>query len=869
MTNVDRPDVTKPDVAPPNYQEAAEQYFAEFLGKHWWTEMLAYFFNSLVYGVITVIGVAIKLIDVMLAALVKLIGSAKQTQSPEFLELVVSIVNYILGLNVDPTAIERTNADYGNLDVRDRLGGLLLGAFITDFTTAADAGALGSGISGDSSAAPLPFGQQMVSTAGATAARRHLGRMIQSSVAAGNTALLTEMASLGILDTAKEYADNLKQNLAFSRMTRIAIAPLFQVLIGDPLKAELNFKYRPHQLSAGETVQGFIRGHMSRADLDIILGRMGHSAEAINLLIDAARPQASVSELARTWQYKQQTREQIKAAIVARGILDADAEMMINNILDTAVDSRVNTFITTIMSLAENRLIGTDQLNTLIDPLPIFDDEKTWIRKIVGLKLDADLQDFTLAQVKELYLALRIDLTDVDAWFDRQNYRLDVRKALRLDLLLTQADQSQKALSAAADAAAKAHAAADAAAAKAQQDAALTLGSTGKPLTFAQVEAQYVAGRLTDDQYKTFLSNYGYSGVPLELEFQDAKAKRTAAEDKAAKAGTIVGGSAAPALTLSQIESAYVDRIISQDEFISRVLDLGYSNDDATIIAADAANKLATADAQRAGAGTLPPGTPKPKLTASQGEAAYIGGIYTREDLEELLGLLGYIGDSLDTFMQLADEKKAKADATAAAAEAKKNAQPASKLTTAQQVAAYVADEITRAQLQSYLANNGYTASDQAIILEDADNKHAARLAAIAAGQVVPPGPAAKTLSLSEETDAFIADQVTAAAFRDYLSAAGYSAGDVDILVNLATAKKKTTTGGSTPATPSTPATKEKLLSFAQIEKAYLLDVITLEAAMSDLAALGYGTRELPVLQQTLLILKTNKSAEQPPAGQN
>lgn len=853
-----------PTTQPENYTKVAEAYFEEFLGKGWFAKILAQVSTWVVSAVIGILGWVVELFDVLLAAVVTVFDKVEGTQSPAFIQLVAALMSDLLNITITPEQIQRGQEHGGDAGQREAVGTALISAWIRDYTT--KAGASGDSSTGESfgDVPSLPMGGERGALNGSQSARRLVGRMTQTAVEDGNISMLTEMMSLGFIENASKYGDALARNLGFSRLAARALAPIYQLLIAEPLKTELQYHHRPNHPGVAAAIKHFFAQALTREQLYILAGREGYSNAWTDVMIDQARPDFSAGDIARMWKWR--TIDQAKATelLKLRGWGDNDAITEANLMQLTDQEGAAGSYVSTIASLASNRQIPTDQLEKLLAVAPENTGTIDWTRKRIALALEYNLKELSWSEVQEAYLEALIDQDDVDEWLRNEGYSPFAIKVKRLALLSKASDQIATDVAKAKAASDKKKADEAKAALEARQKAALGGVSGGVEPAFADYGNAYVAGHFTDTQFSDFLTRYGFAGPGLALEFGKWNDKRVAHDAAVSKAGQIQGSAPQTSLTLSQVEAAYTNGVIERIDLDGWLHSHGYTPGDAAILLADADIAAAAHDARVADGTGGSPGAPKPKLSVSQGEAAYSGGVWTRDQLAGLLADLDYSNAEASVVLRLADVKREGAQTAAAAALAVRNAVPDARLSLAQITAAFIAHEATLAQFTQWLVDAHYDGSERALLIADATRKQSAADDAATAAADRADAAAVRPLTFSQAEAAYLAGKIDAAALRAFLTSQHYSAYDVDLLMSLAAAKRSTaptTTPGTVPA-GTTPHVR--LLSIPQLNKAYMDGTIDLTRVQAGYQDLGYGTADIAILTQSLLIQDAAKNPAPP-----
>lgn len=855
------PQIPTPDVPPPNYTDTARAYLQEFLGNHWWTEIIAAVANGLVSCLITIITWMTRLADDVVIALAQLAIAAQGQNSPEFLQLEATVLTLIFGIEVDATTLLQQAGDKGLNPTMTTVGADFLGLLTTLFTTTTPVPSLGGNASIEGGGPGNVLGQHLPAGAGLPAAARLIGFRIASELRAENAGLVMELASFGFLKPFADFIETMQTAVPMSRLINRAMAPFIKILVADPMTGELNAQYRPTPLAVSEAVRAYTRGLIDAGDLSSVMARAGYSDDVQQILIheNQAHPVLGDVEVAyRAGLLKDDTD---LLSWTNLGYTKTDAQTLQQLAKVKATNSYVSQFVSEVLALAKDNFIDIDVINKLIADLPIFDEEKDWIRKLYGLYQDTHRKRLSLSQMETALEEAVIDQNQFAAWATAEAYDPQSQQILGYLEALKLKDEQDKAAAAAAAAKSKADAAAATAATKAAQQVALAGGPGGVAGTLSDWLKAYNQGIISDDDYLAFLKTYGYAGKYLDIVFTEAQNSRAAALAANVKAQQIIAAEGTTPLTLAQIEAAYEAQLIDDAELTNRLQAIGYAGANLQILIEYEQAQLATKKAKAAAGAGAGAAAPKPKLTQADGLAALLAGVLTRDQYAELLLALGFSADEANVELAIADQKLAAQLAAATAAAAAKAAAPTAGLTLAQLKAFVLAGTATRDQYVAFLVQKGYSADDQALLLADLDTAIAKQNAA---NQTPTPTPATgpvKTLSPSDEENAFVQGLITKDQYTAYLTNAGYSADDIALLLSLSASKKAAAAAVVATSPAAAPGAGTKKLSQAQLEANYIAGVLTLEQVNAGYQALGYGVTDRQILQQALLIKAANKAA--------
>ncbi|MFZ2146520.1 MAG: hypothetical protein WAV28_04800 [Sedimentisphaerales bacterium] len=300
--------------------------------------------------------------------------------------------------------------------------------------------------------------------------------------------------------------------------------------------------------------------------------------------------------------------------------------------------------------------------------------------------------------------------------------------------------------------------------------------------------------------------------------------------------------------TASQIRLGYRRHVISRQEALDKLVELGYSDDSADFL-------LALDDVQLALNPTTDADVPVRDLTVSKITQAYRDKLWTRERAQEELETLGYLPWAADLLLQLEDlaeesdlrnleetvvkdeyvkraidrsTASSRLDALGVEVERRdlllrrwdlQAAQKTRELTVAQVQRGLRDGVFTETEALSRFAGMGYNDADSKFLVDDIDKTEEG---------------IARRLSVSQLSQAYKLGRITDAQFLQGLLDLRYSQDDAQVIIDI--------------ATPATEA-KERQLSAAQLSTGFRAGLITEAELLEKLTALGYAQADAELLR--------------------
>ena len=245
-----------------------------------WIERLVI---ALYTGIAKTISIVITLyldgIDFLLSQLAQFMTAAQAKNTPGFWLFVGSLIEDLLGIQVDGQALYNSMQTRGTIAVMRATGATLINTLIGEFTGTATGtggaitgGTTGAGIGGLPAVTLTPAG-------GLDAARTFMGFVLSFAVREGNTDLFADMLPYGVGHGFKDFAEAMAKNLGLGRMARLALRPIFQELISTPLTWALKSQYQTSLLNPDQVIQAERDGVFTPAEVDNELTLHGFNAQ--------------------------------------------------------------------------------------------------------------------------------------------------------------------------------------------------------------------------------------------------------------------------------------------------------------------------------------------------------------------------------------------------------------------------------------------------------------------------------------------------------------------------------------------------------------------------------------------------------------
>jgi hypothetical protein len=404
----------------------------------------AQFWASRADAVHTSIAWAASLVDKMFVLMGEFIKEAQGEKNPEFWELVGVIIEDLTGVEVDKEKLKTAFYGSGRLAAMDEVGKSIFNLLAEEFLTPASEVTpglkprnLASGI-GALPAKPLSPEQ------GVEAARRFLGFAMSMAIRAGNVAVLGELAGLTQIENFREYGEGLARNLGLGRLMRLALKPLIDVTVAQPLEWALNLQYRPKLLGVGDLRKMIDLGLVSELDAKEELARQGYSPLKITALLQLAQKTVGDADLERLVRFEKITlNDELDELRTAGYDVRRAGFIQIGNELQRA-DGRINSFLSFLRSRLADGIIDLPTFSDTLNSLPLGELEKKWERVTAEVEIALPRKNLSLGQMREAFIHGTIDVSELEDFLIRVGYGANDRQILIIEALLDLKDEKQR-----------------------------------------------------------------------------------------------------------------------------------------------------------------------------------------------------------------------------------------------------------------------------------------------------------------------------------------------------------------------------------------------------------------------------------------
>lgn len=367
--------------------------------------------NALLSLLITVLS---PLMGAVVAEVLGLLDVLRKQLDPSVAAVAVQVLNELLGTEFTDAHLASGVDVASHLARASEVGGLLHDQLTREFQGEAD----------------------VTPAAGAAAARRMSGFLINFGTATGIIGALGGLVPFIHLDEMREIGEEVARNLGLGRLHRQVMKPLISTLIAQPYQWYLNQKFHPAQFKEGDLVNPFQQTVMPH---DVILKSMdllGYSPDKVEELIRLHTKKLTLPDIELFFRWQIFTADQAAAEARKIGYLDevSTAAMFAEQLKRT--DADVKALVDAAETAAVEGHITTEEFSTLLGSLPLAPREKDFRVQAVQYKVKAPRTHITLAQAQTAFEQGLWTLDQLEAYLVARGYSADDVNTLELLTLL-------------------------------------------------------------------------------------------------------------------------------------------------------------------------------------------------------------------------------------------------------------------------------------------------------------------------------------------------------------------------------------------------------------------------------------------------
>jgi len=659
-----------------------------------------------------------------------------------------------------------------------------------------------------------------------------------------------EVGSAGQVETFGELKDIVERSLGMGRLMRRVLAAPLKILLEDPFTWELNQRYHPTLLQAGELVREYLRGKLDRGALQSAMDYHGYTSDKVDALINLTRAHMSPGQLLQLELHSSRTQADTIAALQAQG-WDSDTAPLVRFVeLQARLDAWNLKIVDELATAVADRKADAAALDEFMREAGLPDLEQALIRTLTNNRAAHNRTFLSIAEGQQMVEKGIWTLDKFRSLALQHGYALGDETDLELLLLGKVKDMGDA--QAKRDAIAKAKADAAAAKQKAAQAKAANAAAAAqaKGVSLAAFQALIADGLKTVDDYRVFLAGKSIAPDNIDALVTVEQGKLDKAKAAQGVAGSATAAAKAKGLSVAQLESAVKTGVIGLDEYQTRLEAAGVSQADALTLREVLSDQLDAAKTKASALAQTKATAAVKHVDLTQEQKAVRIGLATIDDYSAFLAARAFAPEDATL---LVGELQQQLNADQAAKKLKAANSPtgsAKGLTLAETEKAVRAGVKTIDDYKAALAAQGYDADAQAALVsllqlqlqQDADTLAAQGRASGLLGQ--------RGVSLTDLARAVKLGVVPLSVYTDALGRSGVSSDDAQVLTLTLAAQTKQTkqTVGAQPAV-------SKLLtaagfSLATLEKDVLAGKITIDQFTGTLSGAGVAAADVANLAQ-------------------
>ncbi len=518
--------------------------------------------------------------------------------------------------------------------------------------------------------------------------RRFLGTVVLISTAPRVAGILTEIGSLGAINTVGDVLKDSYFNLGLGFITWQMTAPILEGAIGKELERSTNLAFRPTRFSSSQMADLFAMGEVSQDEVVANLREAGWRDEDIDAVVRLSyKPltQGQIMELRKSGTF---TEDEAIRRLRILGYSPEDVLHLLELEDADAVAEPKTVLLSTARTAFKNQLIAEDRFREVLQSMDYSPEAVDLEVEVQRLAMQEEARNLSVSQLRSAYISNVLTETDVLHGLTELDFRTDEAQTLLETWKISKAPKVLKLNKGTVlDALASGVLTTEQARSKLREigygadDVNLILrteelqGTLVRPKASVGILVSAVKAHvITAGQLRNELIAQGYSefdinaivGVaqfeePLEVspayilralqaevisenDATDWLVRLGVARDEAeimVETAVVEARIEPPKITAGFLLACVRDEIISVDTFVSRLRSLGYSDADIALLT-DAANY-----------------EPEEPLSVNMVERAYKQGVISRDATLDKLRELGYSATDREQLVQIYEKEMA------------------------------------------------------------------------------------------------------------------------------------------------------------------------------------------------------------------
>jgi hypothetical protein len=389
----------------PNFgAETAEKTKAQ-KDSGWFTYLWQYMHESWLHGLVAVWLLFLDAADELVGLVIRLYGALQANQVPGFYSIVDAVMDDLIGISG-----ETATWAYGKKGVSNAEGNYKVGRSFYEIFTA---------LIGPS--------RPLTPQGGLHAAQSFIGFLIGFAVREANMELLSSLIpeEYRILDGVKQYGEAVRDALSFGRMARLALTPLLNILIADPLKWYLNQQYRPTLLTEAQLIRSQLRGLTTDPDQGTQLSYLGWSDNNINALMEETYQRPTAGDLYTLYRAGMMEQQQLLEFVQHLGTNQVNGQLMIDAEQVREQQPEAERLFAYYSQMFLHRQLDSPTFFQLTTPLAISPARQQAAVARISAQIETPSKRVTLGEMQQAYIAALVDLSEFEQYLINEGYTRD------------------------------------------------------------------------------------------------------------------------------------------------------------------------------------------------------------------------------------------------------------------------------------------------------------------------------------------------------------------------------------------------------------------------------------------------------------
>lgn len=495
-------DPQAPDVKPPDFKAIGKELTLGQDEGGWFIQVADAVTGGIRNGAVWVLGFLLRSVSEIAAFLVEINILAEQQGDVRFARLASLAVSDLFGTSVTPETFSQRTGPAGRDAASAAVGTQILDGLFGQYRVP--------------NPPPLAPGD-----AGAAA---YLGTVINLALEGWYKGVIVEALTVGVSSQFGDLDNIIARTLGFGRLSRMVLGPSIRTLVQLPVEWQINKAMRPRLLSGAEASRQFLRGRLTREQLDEELARLGYSTERIEAVVNNQRRFMSLEDVGFLLRNRMWDRPTLIKALRDQGYEAAFAEGIATTEEQKRLESIKNQLIGSATRARREGWISNAMLRSTLTSLDVPAEEADLQAIVAATQFEMPRRTLGLAQMRQAVLRGIRTFNDFRDLTDRMGYPDEDQVTLEL-LLLTdirdrgEADQRRRRIEA------------ERAARRLERERE---EAEGKGLTLAQIQRAVRIGVASLADFRVWLEGSGLSANAQGVLFETLRADL--AEDEARQA---------------------------------------------------------------------------------------------------------------------------------------------------------------------------------------------------------------------------------------------------------------------------------------------------------------------------------------------